>query len=133
VYQSHTIVVSIRRPWRQVYEFLAEPLNLPTWATGIGSTIVHVRDNDWRTDTEGGPVIIRFSPRNELGVLDFGVTREGVEPVIMPVRVAANGDDGTELVYTVLQRPGSADEAFRSEVAWIEADLLALKSLLEAR
>jgi hypothetical protein len=115
-----------------VYEFLAEPLNLPTWASGLFG-IAHVRDNDWRSDTEGGPVMLRFTPRNEYGVLDFGVAPEGTEPVIMPVRVAPNGEDGAELIYTAYQRPGTSDEAFRSETAWIEADLLALKSLLESR
>ena len=123
--------MSIRRPWREVYEFLAEPLNLPTWAAGLQG-IVHVRDNDWRSDTEDGPIMFRFTPRNEYGVLDFGVARKGVAPVIMPVRVSANGADGAELTYAVFQRPGTSDESFRSEAAWIEADLLALKSLLEA-
>jgi len=132
VHRSYTISVPIRRPWRQVYEFLAEPLNLPTWTSGMGG-IVHVQGNDWRSDTADGPYVFRFAPRNELGVLDFGVAREGTEPVIMPVRVAANGEEGAELVYTAFQRPGVTDEAFRSQVSWIEADLLTLKSLLESR
>jgi hypothetical protein len=131
MYPSQTIVVSIRCPWRQVYEFLAEPLNLPTWVSYLDG-IAHVRDNDWRSETEDGPVTLRFTPRNQHGVLDLGVMREGVPAMTLPARVSPNGDDGAELVCTLFHSPDSTDDEFRSETAWIEADLMALKSLLEA-
>jgi hypothetical protein len=132
VYRSRTITTSIRYPHRQVYEFLVEPLNLPTWASNIGPTIEHMSGTDWSTDGENGRLILRYQPRNEYGILDYAAFREGEEPFMIPMRIVANGD-GAEVIYTLYQRPGVTDAAFESEAAWVEADLLTLKTLLEAR
>lgn len=133
MFRSHTISISIRRPWREVYDFLAEPLNLPTWGSNVGTTIEHVSGNDWASTGEMGRVIYRYHPRNEFGILDHAVFREGETPYTVPMRIVENGADGAEVIYTLQQRPGMSDEKFASEVEWVEADLLTLKSLLESR
>ena len=48
------------------------------------------------------------------------------------MRVFANGE-GCELTYTMYQRAGTSDASFASEIEWVRADFLALKSLLETR
>lgn len=131
MFRSRTISVSIHRPWREVYEFLAEPLNLPTWGSTLGSTIEHQSGNDWVSTNDAGRVVFRYHPRNDYGILDFSVFAEGQPPRFVPMRIVANGEDGAEVIYTQLQQPGMADEVFESEVEWVESDLLALKSLLE--
>jgi hypothetical protein len=133
VYRSTTITVSIRCPWRQVYDFLAEPLNLPTWGSNMGATIEHVRGNDWASESENGRLIYRYHPRNEYGVLDHAVFQEGQTPFTTPMRIVANGEDGAEVMYTLFQRPGMSEEAFASEQEWVQADFLTLKTLLESR
>jgi hypothetical protein len=133
MFRSKTITVSIHRPLRDVYEFMAEPLNLPTWVASIGNSIAHVSGTDWAADGENGQRIIRFHPRTEHGILDYAVFREGETPVTMPVRVVANGEDGTEVILTLYQRPAVSDAQFNSDAEWIEADLLTLKTLLESR
>jgi hypothetical protein len=132
MYRSRTISVSIHCPVKQVYEFLAEPLNLPTWAASFTGKIEHLRGNDWLADIEGNPVVVRYFPRNDLGILDHSVFPEGTEPFTTPMRVVANDVDGTELLYVHYQRPGMSDEIYGSEGEWILADLMALKALLEA-
>ena len=132
MYRSRTFSISIRCPWDQVYEFLVEPLNLPTW-TQLGTRIEHVAGPDWKVETEDGPLFVRYHPRNKDGILDHAIFREGEEPLTQHMRIVPNGTDGSELVYTIYQRPGMADEVFDSEISWAESDLLALKSLLEAR
>jgi hypothetical protein len=124
--------VSIRCPHRQVYDFLAEPLNLPTWGSNMGATIEHVSGNDWASEGEHGRTIYRYHPRNEFGILDHAVFREGEQPFTVPMRIVANGD-GAEVIYTLYQRPGMTDEEFLSEREWVEADLMTLKALLESR
>jgi hypothetical protein len=133
MYRSQTIAVSIRSPARQVYEFLAEPLNLPTWGSTLGSTIEHVSGNDWVSEGENGRFIYRYHPRNDFGILDHAVFREGEQPFTVPMRIVANGEDGAEVLYTLYQRPGMTDEQFKSEAEWILADLMTLKVLLESR
>ncbi len=132
MYRSRTITVSIRCPYQQVYDFLVEPLNLPTWAVAV-ERMVHRRDNDWTAHTTEGEYIIRYTPRNEFGVLDYSVFRPGDEnPYVIPQRLVAN-DDGAELIMVHYQRPGMTDELFESEAEWMEADFLIVKTLLEAR
>lgn len=133
MYRSRTITISIQRPWRDVYDFLAEPLNLPTWGSSTGSTIEHVSGTDWASESESGRLIFRYFPRNEFGILDHATFREGETPFTIPMRIVANGEDGAEVLYTLYQRTGMTDATFDSETEWVQADFLTLKSLLESR
>jgi len=52
------------------------------------------------------------------------------ETVYNPMRVFPNGD-GSELVFTVYQRPGVSEETFAEDATAVTKDLEALKTLLE--
>jgi len=77
-------------------------------------------------------VILRFSPRNSSGILDHQVFLEGKASLTTPMRLIEN-DEGCEIIYTQLQRPGMTEEAFTSEVEWVTSDFEALRSMLESR
>ena len=131
--KSETISIPVNRPYREVYEFLAEPHNFPSWASNLGSRFEHLEGQLWVTETRKGRVVIRFAKRNEYGILDHAVYPEGSpEPPATPMRVIANGD-GAEILFTLLQRPGMSDEAFASELEWTRSDFEALRSMLESR
>jgi uncharacterized protein YndB with AHSA1/START domain len=132
LYRSTTIAVSIDCPLAEVYEFLVEPLNLPTWTLAV-ERIEHREGNDWTGTTAEGEVIFRYPKRNEYGVLDYAMWRVGEpEGALVPLRVVPNAD-GTEVLITYHQRPGISDEVYESELEWTRADLLTLKTLLEGR
>jgi hypothetical protein len=131
VFRSETLSISIDCPLSQVYDFLLEPLNIPIWGSNLGGTIRHAGGSDWITETPDGPLTFRIPGRNAFGVLDHAVFRPGETPELTPMRVFAN-DGGTELTYTMYQRPGATNAQFASEVEWVRADFLALKSLLES-
>jgi hypothetical protein len=117
---------------KDVYDFLAEPLNLPTWTVAV-DRIHHRRDNEWVAATARGDVSFRYEARNDHGVLDFSMQLPGEpEAHTLPVRVFANGD-GTEMTFTCFQWPGVSDATFESDIEWTRSDLLALKALLETR
>lgn len=132
VFNAITINVDIERPLAEVYEFLAEPLNFPSWATGVGDSFEHQAGNDWVSNTPTGQIVFRFSERNRFGILDVITMPEGGEPIYVPVRVIANGE-GTQIILTLLQRPGMSDEHLQSDAEWTTSNLQALKSLLENR
>ncbi len=73
---------------------------------------------------------MRFTPRNEYGVLDHTVTLPDGTQVLNPVRVIAH-PEGAEIVFTVRQL-GSSDAQSAADVATVTADLRRLKELLEA-
>lgn len=131
MYQRHLVHLSIERPVHDVYEFLADPMNYPTWAAVTPGTYHQVGPLEWAAETETGPRIMRFSKRNSFGVLDHAVYREGDEPLMMPMRVVAN-EDGTELTFMFFRRPEMSDEKFASTIEWVTVDFLVLKGLLEA-
>ena len=125
------ISIGIEHPFAAVYDFLAAPENFPKWAEGLGKTFRHVGGLDWQVDTPLGSMRVRFSPRNAYGVADHALYPDGGEPMDNPLRVIRNGT-GSEVTFTLLQRPGMTDEQFRVDADWVRKDLAALKALLES-
>jgi uncharacterized protein YndB with AHSA1/START domain len=125
------VSVSIDRPPDAVYEFAANPENMPRWAVGLGTSFRPRADGSWMA--EGGPVgsaMVRFVERNRLGVLDHDVTVASGEIVHNPIRVVPNGD-GSEVVFTLFRRAGVSPAQFAQDAEAVEKDLRTLKRLLE--
>lgn len=128
--QSRHVHVVITRPAGEVYEFAADPDNLPRWAAGLAEGEV-TRDGDvLLVDSPMGAVRVVFAPRNPFGVLDHDVALPDGTTVHNPLRVL-NHPDGAEVVFTVRQL-GATDADFERDVAAVAADLARLKDLLEA-
>lgn len=108
-----TVRMTIERPVTEVYQFVANPKNLPRWASGIAKS-----------------ARVRFVEPNRYGVLDHFVSIDGAPEVYVPMRVFPNGD-GAEVLLTVFRRPGMSDEKFGEDTQWVRRDLEALKALLE--
>lgn len=129
--ESRHISARIDRPAREVYEYAADPANLPEWASGLGQAVENI-DGRWYAESPMGRVEVAFAPRNEYGVLDHDVTLPTGEVVYNPMRVIADGD-GCEVVFTVRRRAGMSDEEFAGDGAAVAADLAGLKRICEAR
>ncbi|MGB0213247.1 SRPBCC family protein [Algiphilus sp.] len=131
MHETRHISVFIARPPEAVYAFASDPRNLPRWAAGLARSEV-VRDgDDWIVTAPFGTARIRFAPRNDLGVMDHDVTLASGITVHNPMRVMPHGD-GAEMLFTLFRQPGMSDEQFAADQAAVEADLQALKTLLEA-
>jgi hypothetical protein len=128
-YESRQIGVSISTSAALAYAFLAEPLNFPQWASGLGA--LHEAGGQWIAATPDGPMRVRFAEKNTFGVLDHWVSPQSGAEIYIPLRVIANGA-GCELVFTLFRQPGMSQEKFEADAAWVERDLLAAKKLLEA-
>ena len=129
--RTRHISIGIDRPAGEVYEFAADPLNLPKWAAGLAGGRVEHEGEQWVTESPMGRVTITFAPRNAFGVLDHDVTRPSGETVYNPVRVIRDGV-GCEVVFTIRQRPEMTDEDFRRDADAVAKDLATLKSVVEA-
>ncbi|HEY8913764.1 SRPBCC family protein [Lacisediminihabitans sp.] len=128
--ESRNVSVAIDRPDEEVYAFAADPVNLPLWAAGLGSSIELV-DGRWIAEASGGSVVVEFLPNNDFGILDHVVTLPNGERMLNPMRVIGYRDR-SEVVFTVNRRPGMTDEEFESDAAAVAADLATLKRLLES-
>jgi hypothetical protein len=128
---SDVIRVSIRRPYAEVYDFLAEPMNFTRWASNPDSDMEPLDGGEWLVELPSGQRAIRFSPRNNFGVLDYQVFQPGGNGgPTTPVRLVPN-EEGATLFLVWFQRAGVSDEQFHSEIEWIGSDLNRLKTLLE--
>lgn len=128
--KSRTICMQIERPPGRVYEFVADPRNLPQWVRSFCTAVRQVGD-DWFMETPGGPVGDRFAPVNEFGVLDHVVRPPHEGAVLVPMRVVPNGET-SEVLFTLFQQPQAIDEEFDRDSAMVAADLETLKRVLEA-
>ena len=129
--ESRHICEWIDRRAQEVYDYAADPANLPQWAPGLGSSVEKI-DGRWFVQTSEGRVGFAFVHRNEYGVLDHYVTLPSGEAVYSPMRVIADGSS-CEVVFTLRRRPGMSDEDFSADADAVAADLTRLKRLLEGR
>ena len=128
--RSQHISIGIDRPVTVVYDIAADPRNLPKWAAGLAGSRVEQDGDEWFTESPMGRVTFTFAPRNDFGVLDHDVTLPSGETVYNPLRVISDGK-GSEVIFTLRQRPGMTDEDFERDADAVSKDLAALKSLVE--
>jgi len=129
--KSKHLSTVINRPSSAVYEYAADPANLPRWAAGLASTTVERVEAQWVADSPMGRVTISFAAHNDFGVLDHVVTLPSGESVHNPLRVIPY-EDACEVVFTLRQRPGMSDDEFARDAESVRADLHSLKRILEA-
>jgi hypothetical protein len=130
MHQSRNLSVSINRDAGDVYNFISVPENFRLWASGLGKALKKV-NGEWVAETPEGPVKVRFSERNELGVLDHWVSPKPGLQIYIPMRVIPNGS-GSELIFTLFRLPDMSDEKFAADAEWVMRDLSSLKNLLES-
>ncbi|WP_296226666.1 SRPBCC family protein [Ralstonia sp. UBA689] len=135
-----TLSINVARHFDDVAAFLAEPLNFPTWATGLSTGLTPgtqgsgAAPGEWiaqAPEGAGGTVFIRFSPPNEFGIADHWVRLPDDTVVYVPLRVVRNGA-GTTVSLTLFQPPNMDDAQFEADAEWVQRDLVKLKTVLEA-
>jgi hypothetical protein len=132
--RSNTRTVAIDAPAKHVFEFVADPGNLPRWAVGFCRAIRRddVAPDRWIVTTAQGELPIRFVTDPTLGVVDFYIApAPGVEAAAFS-RVVPNGG-GAEYVFTQFQAPGMPDGVFERQVHALVEELQVLRALIGAR
>ncbi|MEV8191568.1 MULTISPECIES: SRPBCC family protein [Rhodococcus] len=130
VVRSRHVARVVRCPPRRVYEFAADPDNLPKWAAGLAQSEVRRIGDALVADSPMGEVTVRFVGANDYGVLDHKVTLPSGTTVHNPMRVLPH-PDGAEVVLTVRQIELTDDE-FDRDTRMVEEDLARLAALLES-
>jgi uncharacterized membrane protein len=128
-YKSRHISISINRSADEVYEFASNHENLPKWAAGLSGSVKNI-NGVWIAESPMGTVKVKFADKNKFGILDHDVTLSSGETFYNPMRVFPN-KDGSELIFTLYQRPGMSDKDFRNHEEQIKEDLERLKGLVE--
>jgi hypothetical protein len=128
---ARSFSISIRHEWRALYERIWRPEFFPNWAAGLADSAMRPDgDGRWLADGFDGPIHIRFTPHNVLGVMDHWVDPGTGQDVHVPLRVVENGD-GAEVILTLFRQPGMDEDRFSADIKLVNRDLKALKSLIE--
>jgi hypothetical protein len=128
--KSDTKTITVERDYQTVYEFVANPENLPTWAKGFARNIRRAGEA-WIIETPHGEQLnIRYVTDAEFGIVDFYISpAPGVEFVV-PSRVVPNGS-GAEYIFTQFQLANMPDAVFDGQVRTLTQELAILKNTLE--
>lgn len=127
---ARSFSVSIRHDWRELYERIWRPEFFPNWAAGLAESELRADGDTWLADGADGPIRIRFTPHNPLGVMDHWVDAGTGHDIHVPLRVIQNGD-GAEVILTLYRQPDMDEERFSADIKLVNRDLRALKSLIE--
>ena len=127
--ETKHLTVWIDRQAAEVYEFTADPENLPRWARGLGDSAELV-DGQWFVGTSSGRVGVALAERNAFGVLDHDVTLPSGEVIHNPMRVVPDGE-GCEVMFHLRRMAGMSDADFARDAGLVQADLVRLKHVLE--
>ena len=129
--RSDTRSATLDAPPDQVFDYLADPMNLPTWAVGFARAVRRSGDA-WLVTTGHGEVGLRVAANATLGTIDFHMTPAPGVTVSAYSRVLAS-HDGSEYVFTQFQAPGMPDAAFEAQIATLREELTVLQSIVRAR
>ena len=127
--KSQTISVFVAAPATRVYEFAANPANLPRWVPSFCKSVELV-GKEWVVQSPEGRVVFTFVPPNDLGVLDHTVTLPSGQKFTSRMRVIPNGE-GSEVLFTLFQQEGMTDQQFQDDAALVLSDLQTLRRILE--
>ena len=120
--KSLTLAVQSTASATRVYDYAADPTNLPTWAPGLCKSVAQF-DGSWIVESPSEETYgFAFVEANAFGVLDHTVETPSGEAMLNPMRVIANGP-GSEIHFTVFQRAGMSDVDFERDVGLVRADL----------
>ena len=132
---ARSFSISIRHDWRTLYERIWRPEFFPNWAAGLSDSALRpdgeaLDRETWLADGADGPVRIRFTPHNPLGVMDHWVDPGTGTEIHVPLRVVQNGD-GAEVILTLYRQPDMDEDRFSADIKLVNRDLRALKALAE--
>ncbi|HET7854640.1 MAG TPA: hypothetical protein VFM04_09315 [Candidatus Methylomirabilis sp.] len=86
----------------------------------------------WGAEVLCCAVKVRFTRKNDFGIVDHYVNPGPDVEVFVPMRVVPNGH-GSEVIFTVFQPGDMSDEKYAEDIRWVEQDLKALKGIMERR
>jgi hypothetical protein len=127
--ELRTISITVARPVKVVYEYLAAPEKYSEWSFFL--TSARPEGDRWIFETPNGPVHVKFVERNAYGVLDHWVTVGGDAAIYVPLRVVAHGHESAVL-FTVFRQSEMSDQDYDADIAAVRKDLENLKRVLES-
>ena len=112
--QARTVTAVLDAPKEQVFRYLADVENLPTWATEFAREL---KFEDGKTKVVNGLGEFYFSIEAdpETGVIDMYTGPTEAELAVFPTRVVELSGGKVAYSFTMFQGPEMPDELFESQ------------------
>jgi uncharacterized protein YndB with AHSA1/START domain len=127
VNSTQTRSIAIAAPPEAVFELIADGTRLPEWAPRFASEARAEADH-WVIVSGGRQLRIRIKASADFGTVDFVSVDD--ERAGAFSRVIPNGE-GSEFLFTLPFAPGTEQEAIDAQMAVVEAELEAVRALVE--
>jgi hypothetical protein len=127
VNSTQTRSIAIAAPPEAVVELLADGTRLPEWAPQFASE-ARAEGDHWVIGSGGPPFRIRIKASADFGTVD--IVSADDERIGSFSRVIPNGK-GSEFLFTLLFPQGTDQAAIDAQMAVVEGELEAVRSLVE--
>jgi hypothetical protein len=126
--RAETRSISIAAPPAAVLAVVADPRRLPDWAPAFARGVQPDGD-DWLIDTGDGRTRLTVRASPEHGTVDL---LRATDPTRGAYSRVVHNHDGSEYLFTLVFPDGTAETAISRQMATVEDELEAVRSLCEA-
>jgi uncharacterized protein YndB with AHSA1/START domain len=114
--RSETVTTVLPAPRREVFAYLSDVENLPSWATEFVREL-KVEDGRHKVVNGLGEFYFRIEADEETGVIDMLAGPDETEMALFPTRVVELPGGRSAFTFTMFQGPGMSDELFEAQHA----------------
>ncbi len=125
---SETITVVIPAPQSSIFNYMADPTNMPEWATDFCQEL-REENGIYKAVTPMGEMIINIMANEETGVIDVYASADGKTDFPLATRVLALPDGQTAYTVTFFQESGVPDENFQQQLGSLRKEMDNVKNL----
>lgn len=112
--KNRTITMTVSASAGEVFEFLAEPENLPLWMTGFCES-VRREDGRWIVASRGGDLHVAVDANRAGGIVDLYFGPELDSMALLPIRIATLSGGETAAIFSFFKEPGVEDVVYEGE------------------
>ena len=124
--------IEIERPLGQVFDFVANPANLPKWTNAFKSA--DHEKAELATPAGAVPIALKTDAKQSAGTVDWFLTFPDGATGAAYSRVTANGDDRAIYTFVLMAPPmplEALEGALSEQMDILAKELCALKAVLE--
>jgi hypothetical protein len=129
--RTATVTTVLSAPQERVFDYLADIVHLPEWATEFARELRRDGD-DYKVVNGLGEFFFAIEADRATGVIDMFAGPSKNEMAVFPTRAVALPDGRTAYTFTMFQSPGMSHELFESQHASLQRELVNLERLLPA-
>lgn len=125
---SETITVVISAPTSAVFNFIADPFNMPEWAIEFCQGLTEA-EGIYTALTPMGEMIVNIKSDKHTGVIDMYASPDGKGDFPLATRVLPLPDGQTAYTATFFHEPGIPEAAYQQQLGSLRKEMAHMQSL----